>query len=171
MNNYIKLTFTIIFSFITFNSNAQINSSDLKSREIANDVINHIFSKELDNKNYVIYSNSDKLFFVVVENQDNYKEYFISNEVNPVKMEVRTINKPNSLYLKMFNKSNYKTDYVTFKSEMYNKGYEATFGNLVYFAYHNLDGKTYGEFRLSIITKPSPIDKDINEHLALKVIT
>ena len=66
------------------------------------------------------------------------------------------------LLAKSFNVNSYKSDFVT---RVNNPTVDQ--GNPSYFVLKDVDGKRYGEYSLSVIIKPLPIDK----HLYIYLLT
>ena len=156
---------------ITFNVSPQ-SKGELDSREMAKDVIDKTDLRETTrNKNYIVFSNSDKRFIIIIDNNDSYREYYVNYmNANPKIIDVKEVEKSNSLLSRMFEKSIYRTDYVSLNSNFYNDGYKTSTGNVTYFAYHNVDGKVYGESRLTVVIDPNPIDREIYNYLSLRML-
>ncbi|HFK5598703.1 TPA: hypothetical protein ACG0AT_003285, partial [Elizabethkingia anophelis] len=66
-----------------------------------------------------------------------------------------------------FDLSNYKYDYIDFSSDGY-KDYKLAQGNKTYFCVIDKE-KYHGEFNLSVIVDPIPIDKNLNKYLMTKL--
>lgn len=144
---------------------------DYVSRENAEKLINENFKSKVDGKNFVLFSVAEKNYLIVVENDNEYMEYYSEYEDGKITTsKTFSVDKKNRLYQKMFDKNSYRTDFVTFNTDFYKSGYDTASGNITYFVLKDSKGKSYGEARLSIFVKPNPIDAEVYLNLVNRVL-
>lgn len=148
----------------------KINEAGLKSRNAAISAVEKLFSNKLANKNYVVFSVSDEKFIITVEEENSYKEYYYNSSDKVSELKVVSYKKPNELMREIFDKSNYKEEFVTFNSKFFKPEYKASSGNITYFVYNSKNGNRYGEARLSMIIKPNPIPTNIYLHFVKRIL-
>lgn len=169
-----NLKLLLLFLITIFSSNIscsqKLDKADLKSRNIAHSVVYKHFKEEVKNKNYIIFSVSDEKFIVTIENKNSYDELYYDSTKNNSVIDKVTYDIKNELMNKIFDKSNYKKDFISFNSDYFKPEYDASSGNITYFVYNTLDGKKYGEARLSMIVKPNPIPADIYMHYVKRIL-
>lgn len=166
----INLLTLLLCSLLSLCSCSQsMNEEDIISREKADNIIRKKLEKETNGRNYVLFSIANSNYIVIVENKDNYSEYFIKNSSDVV--IGTTYDKQDKLFEKMFNTSIYKKEFITFESSFFKpKGYEMSSGNITYFVFKDKNRKRYGECRLSVLIKPNPIDSEIYVFLSKKLL-
>lgn len=81
-----------------------------------------------------------------------------------------TLNLSGELAKRMFDKTIYRDDFITFDSDFFKPEYEASSGNITYFVMKDKHGKRYGEARLSIFIKPNPIDSAVYSYLVERLL-
>lgn len=164
----VLLSITLILT----SCSAKLTSADIISRTNADKIIEE---NELDNVkgfNHIIFSVAEKDFIIIVEKQDCYIEYFYKKgNDNIITKNTKVIyNKPNDLLKKIFNKTIYKKDFITFNSKFFSPQYEISSGNITYFVFKDEKDKRYGEARLSFFIKPNPIDAEIYLYLTNQIL-
>lgn len=164
----------IIFfcSFSIVACSQQLNEADKQSRQKADKVVESQLKEEIEGRNHIIFSVADKDFIVLVENTGSYKEYYIRSIDNgEVKiLKDTTLSLSGELAKKMFDKTIYRDDFVTFDSDFFKPEYEASSGNITYFVLKDKQGKRYGEARLSVFIKPNPIDSSVYSYFVERLL-
>lgn len=141
----------------------ELTEEELKSRRAAETIVSTYLKDEVRGHNYIIFSSGDNQFVVLVKQINVYHEYYIndSNEANRVIQFDTIVRGDSKLFDRMFDRSNYRKDYTTFRSDFYKDGYETASGNITYFLFVTNDGSRLGESRLSVFVKPNPIDAEV----------
>jgi len=173
MNNLKLISLVILLLSISIQGCSQNEpvKEDYISRQNAENLINEKFKKKTSGKKYVIFSIAEKDFIVIIENKNFYSEHYIQYENGKEKKSKKTdIKKTNNFYIKMFNKGNYRTDFVTFNTDFFKSGYETASGNITYFVLKDKSRKSFGEARLSVFVKPNPIDAEVYLNLVNRVL-
>lgn len=114
----------------------------------------------------------DNNFYVIIEDTPCYKEYYVAldslggiDTIRLVKAETNTRKqrKQEKQYRELlakaesiFDLSQYHTDFITKMPDV-----KYTSGRYSYFVVKDIDGKRYGEYRLSAVTSPSPINASL----------
>ncbi|AMR42939.1 hypothetical protein [Elizabethkingia anophelis] len=160
----------IFFYFLLFlftNCASQTQSLKNTSREHLQKIMNEEFSNRVNNKT-LVYAVDDKWYLIIDDKGSYYEEFYIKADGNKIiKEKLDKINKPNSMLDNAFDLSNYKYDYIDFSSDGY-KDYKLAQGNKTYFCVIDKE-KYHGEFNLSVIVDPIPIDKNLNKYLMTKL--
>jgi len=144
---------------------------DYVSRENAENIISEKFKEKIKEKNFVVFSIAEKDYLVVIENEDEYTEYYTQYQDGKITSSITfSVGKEDRLYKKMFDKSGYRTDFVTFNTAFFKPSYEKASGNITYFVLKDKKGKSYGESRLSVFVKPNPIDAEVYLNLVNRVL-
>jgi hypothetical protein len=190
MKNLIYILFLFIslqFCFAQNNWKTKSDSLALISRTKADIVLSHfdsIYSPK------ILYSLLDKNYYVIIKKNNNYKEYYISTDsISNIINFKEVIKNHNTKNSKQFisNKKKIKAlkrieeEQKTIKDAFELSKYhtnlitcvpEATYisGVPSYFVIKDENGKRYGEYSLSSITTPSPINPNLWVYL-LKSIT
>lgn len=143
----------------------EIDSLSLLSRDKADKVLSQ-FNSLYGSK--ILYSLRDEHYYVIIQKQDKYQEYYVSLD------STGSVNKIRSLESR---KENRKMLSQAFMPEKYHSGFitslpEATYvrGVPSYFVLIGMDGKRYGEYNLSSLTLPIPIAEDIYAYLIKRLI-
>lgn len=159
----------ILFSLTIFISGCaqQLKPEDINSRENAENIVNSVYVNETKDNDYIIFSVDEKSYLVIIDTKDSYKEYFYNSE-SQRKSNETIINKPNNFFTKMFNKTLYKKEFITFDSDFFKPHYEISSGNITYFVYKS-NNQRLGEARLSFFIKPNPIDTEVYLYLTNKI--
>jgi len=156
--------YILLLFFINCSSQKQLQK--ILSREKLSKILINEFPQTKDR--LLVYSIDDKWYLIIENRTSIYKEYYIKIEKGEVlKREIGNINKPDLMLDNAFNLSNYKYGYVDFSSDEY-KYYKLSQGNKTYFCLFE-NGDYYGEFNLSVIVDPIPIEKKLNEYLIKKI--
>lgn len=144
------------------------DSLGLISRKKADIILSH-FDTIYETK--ILYTLLDKDYYIIVQDNDKYKEYYISvdsldhikkfkeislnNNCNNLKKtkDIERRNEEVLIITKAFDLTNYHTNFIT----------QITNPTLVtgapsYFVIKDKNGKRYGEYSLSAMVAPSPID-------------
>jgi hypothetical protein len=116
----------------------------------------------------LLYSMRDKDYYVII--QENYccKEYYVSIDSSGTLNEIRTLQsskKEKGILLKAFDLNNYHAGLVT-------RVPDATYvrGEPSYFVIKDENGKRYGEYSLSSLTLPLPINGKLYGYLFRRTI-
>jgi hypothetical protein len=116
----------------------------------------------------ILYSISDKQYYVILRDGCCYKEYYIhTDSAGNVKEQrlTKTSKQNKKLLAKAFDVNSYQKDFITRADNT-----TAVQGNPSYFVLKNVDGKRYGEYSLSVITVPIPIDKQLYNYLLTRLL-
>ena len=116
----------------------------------------------------LLYSISDKQYYVILNEGCCYKEYYINIDSTGNIIDQRTVKsskKSKKLLSKAFNLDIYHKEFIT-------KANNPTVvqGNPSYFVVKDMTGKRYGEYSLSTITVPVPIDKKLYNYLLTRLL-
>lgn len=138
------------------------------------DVVLSIFNTI--NSPKILYSVGDRHYYVIIKDTVCYKEYYVSLDSSGALDKIRFVEKTKNKKVQkhyekllseaepIFDLSRYHSGFVTkvLSSQRY-------VGRLSYFVVKDIDGKRYGEYRLPVITAPSPIDVHLLVYLFLKL--
>lgn len=116
----------------------------------------------------ILYSISDEQYYVILKDGCCYKEYYIhTDSAGNIKDQriVKTSKKSKKLLEKAFNLGNYHTEFITKTDNP-----TVVQGNPSYFVVKDINGKRYGEYSLSTITVPVPIDKQLYNYLLTRLL-
>lgn len=164
----------IIFfcSFSIVACSQQLSEADKQSRQKADNVVKSQLKGEIEGSNHIIFSVADKDFIILVENPSSYREYYIrSMDDGETKiLKDTTLSLSGELAKKLFDKTIYRDDFVTFDSDFFKPEYEASSGNITYFVLKDRQGKRYGEARLSVFIKPNPIDSSVYSYFVERLL-
>lgn len=159
--------FVCFLLFLFTNCASQTQSARNISREYLQKILKNEFSNRVNNK-LLVYAVADKWYLIIDDKGSYYEEFYIKyDQDNTFLKKIGKVNKPNLILDTAFDISNYKYDYIDFASEEY-KDYKFAQGNKTYFCIIN-EKKYYGEFNLSVIVDPIPIDKNLNKYLMTKL--
>ncbi len=167
MKNIITILFFLSFITCTAQEEAikkKADSLSYVSRAKADLVLSHFDSMRTEK---ILYSISDEHYYIILKDGCCYKEYYIHNdsEGNIINRRSVKTSKKNKLLAKAFDLDNYHTGFVT-------KADNPTVvqGNPSYFVVKDIGGKRYGEYSLSTITVPVPIDKQLYNYLLTRLL-
>ncbi len=151
-----------------------LNESDIKSRVIANNLLEEHFSERLIDRSNLVFSIADTWYLFLIELNDSYTEYFV-HRLDSIKSEIvktTEINKSSNpeVLKEAFDSEIYKRGYITFNTSYYRDGYELANGNLTYFRFQDKKGEIFGESRLSVIVKPNPIDNKVYTYFVKRLL-
>lgn len=149
------------------------DSMAMVSRTKADKVLQH-FDTIIAPK--LLYSLDNKDFYVIIKSNPCYQEYYVAldslgriDKMRPVKAETKTRKqrKQQEQYRQLlseaepiFDLTKYHTDFIT---KMPDTKY--TSGRYSYFVLKDIDDKRYGEYRLSAVTSPLPINASLWAYL------
>lgn len=175
-----KLVYLItVFSYFSFVCSAQDNreavsdSIVLNSRSKSDIVLNYFNAIKAPK---LLYSIDDKYFYLIIKDSICYQEYYIDldytdNIKNVYNVKSKVKNKKQRKKEKEYQKLLLEADPI-FDLDKYSRGLinnvpeaETISGRLSYFVIEDLDGKKYGEFSLSSLTFPTPIDYKLLAYL------
>lgn len=167
--------FTIFLFYFSITTNSQSDwkkvsdSMAMISRGKA-DRIFSIFDSIIMPK--LLYSFEDKYYFLIIKDTPFYKEYYIEADslgdvvqlrfMNYNKLKLKKQRKQAEQYKKLLNEGNpfnlnqYHTDYILRVPDA-----KYITGKPTYFVVKDIESKRYGEYRLSAITVPSPINQSL----------
>jgi hypothetical protein len=170
----------ILILFFSFVSKAQENweratdSMAMFSRNKALMVLNHF---DTINAPKILYSLENKYFYLIIKGVPLYKEYYImldsSNNIEKIYLVKAKdkIKKRQKQYKKLllkaepiFDLNKYHTNFVTSVPNA-----KIAAGRQSYFVIQDVDKKRYGEYSLSTITTPLPIDINLWAYLVQKL--
>ncbi|GMQ31698.1 hypothetical protein [Algoriphagus confluentis] len=136
-----------------------LTDEDLKSRKIADSLINDHLQKEIKDKKHVLLLVDNEKMVIVIKNSDSFKEFYLNKNTGIINETILLPSDP--IINKMFDKSIYKKGFTTFDSEFFKFGYEISSGSITYFVFKDEVGRRYGEAKLSVFIKPNPVDTDV----------
>lgn len=116
----------------------------------------------------VLYSISDKHYYVILKEGHCFKEYYINIDSAGNRIDQRTVKtsrKSKKILEKAFDLDSYHKEFIT-------KANNPTVvqGNPTYFVVKDTESNRYGEFSLSAITVPIPIDKQVYNYLLTRLL-
>ena len=161
----------LICLFFSISSHSQNNTSANASKEVT--AVQAQLSEKIAGKERVVFGIADMNFLVIVKEEKKYVEYYLVKKYNDSipKLIKTKKKKENDLFIKMFDKTLYHDEFITFDSDFYQQnGYEVASGNLTYFSFQDENGKNYGEAKLSVFIKPNPIDTTVYYYLVKQVL-
>ena len=116
----------------------------------------------------ILYSISDEQYYLILKDGCCYREYYIhTDSAGNIKDQriSKTSKKNKKLLTRAFDLNNYHKEFVTRANNP-----TVVQGNPSYFVVKDIDGKRYGEYSLSTITVPVPIDKQLYNYLLTKLL-
>jgi hypothetical protein len=161
----------LICLFFSISSHSQNNTSANASKEVT--AVQAQLSEKIEGRERVVFGIADTNFLVIVKEGKKYVEYYLVRKYNDSipKLIKTKKKKENDLYIKMFDKTLYQDEFISFDSGFYQpNGYEVASGNLTYFSFQDENGKNYGEAKLSVFIKPNPIDTTVYYYLVQQVL-
>lgn len=140
----------------------QLTTEQIKSRKIAEEVVKSIFGDNFKQKTIGVFSSGDEDFLILEKRGENtyyeIKAEYFKGSTNIIGDTL--YNESRSLFIKIFDTSNYNKGFISFSSDLYKNGYDMSRGNFSYFVLY-FEGERYGESRLSIFVIPTPFDAEI----------
>ncbi|MCW3466295.1 hypothetical protein [Chitinophaga nivalis] len=115
----------------------------------------------------VLYSILNTFYYVVYPVERGYRELFVKIDSLGMisKTEVvRTAPLQHEVLSKAFNIDNYDQEYITSMP-----GASEVSGNISYFVLKDVNGKRYGEYCLSALTSPVPINRELYKYLFVEL--
>jgi hypothetical protein len=153
------------------------DSMAMVSRTKADAVLKHFDTTQASK---ILYSLEDKYFYLIIKDTPCYKEYFVALDslgeidiIRSVKIETKTkkLWKQQEQYRKLlseaepiFDLSRYHTDFITRIPDA-----KMVAGKSSYFVVKGIDGKRYGEYSLSSVAVPLPINTSLWAYLVRKL--
>lgn len=116
----------------------------------------------------LLYSLRNRDYYLIIKEGDNYKEYYVAMDSSNNVIVMRNLKnkkKERKLLSQAFELSKYRLDFVT---KMPNATYVR--GEPSYFTIKDEKGKRYGEYSLSSLTLPNPIDGELYGYLLRRTI-
>lgn len=116
----------------------------------------------------ILYSISDERYYVIFKDGCCYKEYYIHTDSGGIvkdKRLVKNSKRDRKFLSRKFELSNYHKEFVTNVDNP-----TVVQGKHSYFVLKDVNGKSYGEYWLSVITVPIPIDKKLYNYLLTKLL-
>lgn len=166
-----KTLFYIIILFFPTILNAQNHKEIMPSDSIA--LVSRAFADKVLSKldtikaPKILYSLDNHFFYVIVKHNP-YKEFYIVldgssvSKIEPIVTELKTRKqrKQNKQYCKLLSKAEPLFDFSRYNKDFITKMPQATSisGRESYFVLKDIDGKRYGEYNLSSVTTPLPIN-------------
>ncbi len=161
----------VIFIFLScsnvYSSQAigeQLDSIAIISRERADVVLS---SFDYPSSYKLLYSINDRDFWVIVKNETLFKEYYVHlNEsgetifIRPVKSRRKDF----KLLTRAFDLEMYHSNFITSLPDA-----KYIHGHPSYFVIKDCGGARYGEYSLSSLTLPTPIDADVYLYLTRRL--
>lgn len=173
MKKIIFIFLILLFSLSNCKAQSGINRDSLAmvSRKKADIILSHFDTIQ---STKILYSLLDKDYYVIIQNNNNYEEYYISTDsLNNIHVFNKIDNKENRKRLKeenntinkAFDLENYHKDLITYIPNATYVG-----GKPSYFVVKDKNGKRYGEYSLSSMTAPSPIDPNLWVYLLRELL-
>lgn len=149
------------------------DSTAIVSRTKADEVLKHFDTIPAP---MILYSLEDKYYYLIIKDTSCYKEYYVAldslggvDKMRFVKAETKIMKQRRqeeqyrNLLLEaepIFDLSKYHTDFITNVPDA-----KMMSGKPSYFVVKDIDGKRYGEYRLSAATAPLPINVNLWAYL------
>ena len=114
----------------------------------------------------LLYSVRNDRFYICIKSKEGYQEYLVEmDEVSNLKiMELKIERKHKKILSRAFSLQKYHRDFVTSRPDAkFTQSYPS------YFVVKDAAGNRYGEFSLSYLTIPSPIDTVVYAYLTKKM--
>lgn len=142
-----------------------VTSEDSLSRVRADIIVTEVIGEEIRGKCYLLLSIADKYYLIMTKVGEYYKEYYVIDS-KIVKERRRKLSK-DTIIENAFDTTGYRTKFLSLNSSDFE--YEVADLRPTYFYFSDLNGKKYGESRLTILIKPVPIKGEIYYHLLVKL--
>lgn len=161
----IAILILLVFPLLCY-SQGMVTSLDSKSKYSRAKADSVLRSFENFHVLKMLYSVRDSEYYVILKKGTTYEEYFVlAKELQTLKIFSLNNEKPNlKIFKRIFKLKKYHTGFIT---KMPNAKFIQ--GDLSYFVLKDQLGNRYGEFSLSFLTVPSPIDKKIYAYLTTKI--
>lgn len=143
----------------------KVDSLSHVSRAKADLILSHFDSIRTEK---ILYTISDEHYYVILKDGCCYKEYYIhTDSTRKIKEErvLRTSKRNKKILAKAFELNRYHKNFITRADNP-----TVVQGNSSYFVLKDIDGKRYGEYSLSAITVPIPIDKELYNYLFKRLL-
>lgn len=180
MKTAYSIILILCFSLVCKAQNERETVSDtmaMVSRAKADAVLKHFDTIEAPK---ILFSLEDKYYYLIIKDTLCYQEYYIAldslsriSKILPIKVEEknRKQRKQQEQYRKLlseaepiFDLSKYHTDLITRIPDA-----KMVAGKPSYFVVKDIDGKRYGEYSLSSVTAPLPINTNLWTYLVRKL--
>lgn len=164
MKQFILIIF-FIFSIVGCKAQNKIDFISMKSRAIADEVLKKIDSIA-PKSDKLLYSLDNKDFYVITSLKGNYQEYyiFLDDEDSMKLRALITDKKEKRIIANFFDLNKYHVSFITKMPDA-----EYVRGKNSYFVVKDEKGKRYGEYCLSSLTLPLPINADLAGYLIRKL--
>ncbi len=143
----------------------RIDSLSLQSRRKADMVLKNFDGLKAEK---VLYSISNEQYYIVLKIGSSYKEYYFEIDSSGNVLTKRTLNHTKdsrTFFSKAFNLKSYSKKFITRVNNP-----SSVQGNPSYFVVRDIDGTRHGEYFLSTITMPIPIDKQVYKYLLTRLL-
>lgn len=180
MKTAYSIILILCFSLVCKAQNERETVSDtmaMVSRAKADTVLKYFDTIEAPK---ILYSLEDKYYYLIIKDTPCYKEYYVAldslsriSKILPIKVEEknRKQRKQQEQYRKLlseaepiFDLSKYHTNLITRIPDA-----KMVAGKPSYFVVKDIDGKRYGEYSLSSVTAPLPINTNLWAYLVRKL--
>lgn len=142
------------------------NEQDIQSRERADNLLSRFDSIQ---SSKILFSISNRHYYLAYKHKCGYKEYYLKvNENGQIKeqRQLKTTRSDRKLLDEAFDLTKYHRNFITRIDDP-----KANQGNSSYFVIKDKTGIRYGEYSLSVITAPIPINGEVYKHVVSKLIT
>lgn len=163
-----KILFVIflICSVCVFSQKSQRDESLEKLQIVLDD--NDFLANE--KRKLLVYSINDTNYLIIANQKKYYIEYYANIQNNKSTLRVvNRVKKPFCVLDRSFDLTKYNYEYIDFHSDKY-KNYKLAQGNKTFFCIIDENGQFHGEFNLSVIVNPVPIDKELYEYLTQRML-
>lgn len=163
-----KVFFVLIYLLLFQHSFSQlVTRGDSLSRVRADIIVTEVIGDEISGKCYLLFSIADKYYLIITKVGKYYKEYYIVDR-EIVKEKYCRVSK-DTIIEHAFDTTGYRTEFLSLNSLDFK--YEVADLEPTYFYFRDLNGKKYGESRLTLLIKPVPIKGKIYYHLLDKLVS
>ncbi|WP_219035431.1 hypothetical protein [Empedobacter falsenii] len=169
MKTAYSIILMLCFSLVCKAQEGRENMTDsmaMVSRAKADKVLQHFDTIQAPK---ILYSLEDKYYYLIIKDTPCYQEYYVTldslgriDKIRLIKVEIKTRKqrKQQEQYRELlseaepiFDLGKYHTDFITEMPDA-----KMVSGKPSYFVFKNIDGKRYGEYSLSSVTAPLPIN-------------
>lgn len=167
--------FSIVLNAQNISEIKPSDSAGLVSRSFADNVLSKLDTIKAPK---ILYSLDNRYFYVIIKDNP-YREFYVVldgnnvSKVEPVIAELKTRKqrKQNKQYCKLLSKAEPLFNFSKYNMGFITKMPQATSisGRESYFVLKDIDGKRYGEYNLSSVTTPLPINMYLWTYLAKRL--
>ncbi|MDR0195385.1 MAG: hypothetical protein LBI73_09700 [Myroides sp.] len=180
MKTAYSIILILCFSFVCKAQNERKTVSDtmaMVSRNKADAVLKHFDTIKAPK---ILYSLEDKYYYLIIKDTPCYKEYYVAldslsriSKILSIKVEEknRKQRKQQEQYRKLLSKAEPIFDLSKYHTHLITQIPDAKMeaGRPSYFVVKDIDGKRYGEYSLSSLTVPFPINTNLWAYLVKKL--